>query len=73
MFEQLQGNFIIQKAIKSKFEIRFVNSWSAYDWLSNETSEKITKAMQNNKFEQKVDDLLKIAILMEHGGLLIKL
>lgn len=29
--------------------------------------------MQNNRFDQKVDDVLKMALLMEHGGLLIKL
>lgn len=29
--------------------------------------------MQNTKYEQKVDDLLRMAILKEHGGIIMKL
>ena len=51
MMEQLLGNFIIEKAKESEFEIRFVNAWTAYQWLSNATISRITKTMQNRKFE----------------------
>ncbi len=50
MLEQLLGNFILLKAKESELEIRLVTSWSAYDWLSDETLAKITKTMQNTKF-----------------------
>jgi hypothetical protein len=50
MVEQLLGNFIAQKARESGFEVRFVNAWTAYDFLSHKTTEKITKTMQNRKF-----------------------
>lgn len=73
MLEQLLGNFIILKAKESNYEIRFINSWSAYEWLSNKTIERITHTMQNTKYEQKVDDLLRMAILKEHGGIIMKL
>jgi hypothetical protein len=29
--------------------------------------------MQNTKLEQDVDDLLRLALLMEHGGIIMKL
>lgn len=48
-------------------------SWSAYEWLSPETTAKITKAMQNNKFQQRVGDLLRLGLLMEHGGMILKI
>lgn len=69
----MSGNFIIHKAKQSGYEIRFVDSWSAYDWLTKDITNKITYAMQNSKLEQSVDDLLRLALLLEHGGIMIKL
>ena len=48
-----------------------VNSWTAYDWLSNKAISQITKAMQNSRIDELVDNLLKLALLLEHGGILI--
>lgn len=35
MLEQLLGNYFIHLANESSYEIRAVNSWNAYQWLSN--------------------------------------
>ncbi len=72
MVEQMLGNAIISKARESGYEIRITNSWSAYEWLSEETEQAITSAMQNMQIEEKVNDLLRIALLMEHGGVIMK-
>jgi hypothetical protein len=72
MIEQMFGNFIVQKAEESGYEVRKVNSWSAYQWLSEKTKNKITKSMQNIQIEEKVNEVLKLALLMEHGGLMFR-
>jgi len=56
---------------ESGLEVRFADSWTAYDHLSPATAQKITKAMQNMRIDQKVNELLKVALLMEHGGVLV--
>ena len=67
------GNYLRRAAEDSGFEVRFVNSWSAYEWLSPETESKITKTKHRSVLEHKVDDLLRWGLLMEHGGVMIKL
>lgn len=49
---------------KLGYEVRWVNSWNAYDWLTEATIARISKAMQNSKVDQTVHALLKIALLM---------
>ena len=57
---------------KQGYEVKFVNSWNAYDYIStNETIARIGKAMQNSQIDEGVDNLLKLALLYEHGGVLI--
>jgi hypothetical protein len=34
MLEHLSGNNLIEKAKESGFEVRKVNAWDAYHWLS---------------------------------------
>ena len=34
---------------------------------------KVTKTRQNTKLQMKVDDLLRLALLAEHGGLMVRL
>lgn len=58
-------------ARSSGYEVRFANSWNSYDWLSNERAERITKAMQKNQIDEGVHTLLKLGLLIEHGGVLI--
>jgi len=36
---------------KNGYEVRIVDSWTAYDWLSKPTIHKITKAIQNVKID----------------------
>lgn len=47
-----------------------VNSWTAYDWLSQSMILQITKTIQNAKIDETVDNLLKLALLIEHGGVM---
>jgi len=71
MVEQFLGKNLIRVAKKNDFEIRVVNSWNAYDWLSAKTVQKITKTMQNMRIDQKVNELLQMGLLMENGGLMV--
>ena len=41
-------NYYEEVGRKAEYEVRFANSWNSYDWISNTTSQKITKTMQNN-------------------------
>lgn len=51
MLEDLLINYIIRKTTESGFEVRTVNSRSAYDYLSDATTSMITKVMQNKIIE----------------------
>jgi hypothetical protein len=73
MYEQMLGNYLKLAAEASGFEVRLANSWSAYDWLSPETEKKITKTKHQSLFEHKIDDLLRWGLLMDHGGVMVKL
>ena len=66
------GNYVQERGIASGYEVRLINSLTAYDWLSNNTVQQINYAMQNRKFEVLVEDLLRLGVLMEHGGVLLK-
>lgn len=56
---------------KYGYEIRLINSWNAYDWLTEITTQRITKAMQNTRLDASVSSFLKLGILLENGGILI--
>ena len=58
-------------AISFGYEVRIVNSWTAYDWLSEKTINRISKAMQESKVDETVHNTLKLALLMENGGIMI--
>jgi hypothetical protein len=51
--------------------VRIVNSWTAYDWLSPEVISNITKSIQKNQVDETVCSLLKLALLIEHGGIMV--
>jgi hypothetical protein len=72
MIEQMLGNRIAEAAGKSGYEVRKVSSWSAYRWLSEKTNQTITKTMQNMHIEESVSELLRMALLMEHGGIMLR-
>ena len=52
------------------YEVRVVDSWTAYDWLSPETIKTVTETIQNTKLDETVSNLLKLALLVEHGGVM---
>jgi len=45
------------------YDVRIVNSWTAYDYLSNGTIANITATMQKVKINETVCNLLKLALL----------
>lgn len=60
-------------AKKSKdYEVRFYDGIDAHKWLSPETSSLITSAMAKSKYDIAVDQLLRLALLYENGGIWIK-
>ena len=70
VMEEVMINYYAFLAGKFGYEVRFANSWNSYDWLSQMTTQLITRAMHNTKIDQGVNSFLKLALLMEHGGLL---
>ena len=46
------------------YEVCLINSWTAYDWLSEEITTNITKTMQQVQIDVGVDDLLILAVLI---------
>lgn len=49
---------------RSEYTVRWVDSLSAYQWLSPLTQEKIHHAMLQRYIDFKIGDLLRIALLM---------
>lgn len=68
---QIQLDYFQHLAVLNGYEARIVDSWTAYDWLSAPMISKITKTIQNTKMDVTVCDLLKLGLLMEHGGIMI--
>lgn len=50
-----------------------VNSLTAYDWLSDEMVAFVKDTHQKSKVELNVYELLRLALLYEHGGVAIRL
>jgi hypothetical protein len=50
-----------------------VNSLTAYDWLSDEMAAFVKDTHQKSKVELNVFELLRLALLYEHGGVAIRL
>jgi hypothetical protein len=53
------------------YEVRLVNSLTSYDFLTNKTVYMISKAMQNSKVDEPIHSVLKLALIMENGGVLL--
>jgi hypothetical protein len=53
------------------YEVRLVNSLTSYDFLTNKTVYMISKAMQNSKVDETIHSVLKLALIMENGGVLL--
>ena len=54
------------------YEVRFANSWNSYDWLSQEITDRITKVRQNCKVDEEIHNMLKVALLLENGGVMVE-
>lgn len=72
MLEQVMAHYCIEKAMQSQWKVVIVNSKTAYDYLSPEITQRITYTMQHMLIEEKVNDLLRLALLMENGGIVIR-
>jgi hypothetical protein len=55
------------------FEVRVVNNLNAYDWLSEEMINFVKSTHQNSKVDLPIYELLRLALLYEHGGVSIRL
>lgn len=64
-------HYFAHKATILDYEVRYINSWNSYDWLKEETIQKITKTMQNAKIDEPVHNILKLAVLLQNGGILL--
>ena len=71
MLEQVMGHYLILVGNQSGWEVRVVNSWSAYNHLTPDTQKKITDTMQRMYLEEKVHDLYKLGLLIDNGGVVI--
>ena len=72
MVNQIFINYYIDLSRKMHYELRLINSWTAYNWLSDEISANITKTMQRVQIDVGADELLIMAIMIEHGGIILK-
>jgi len=71
MLEQVMSHYLIHVANQSGWEVKPVNSWSAYGHLNPDTQMKITDTMQRMYLEEKVHDLYKLGLLIDKGGVVI--
>lgn len=69
----LAAKHLIHVGKKSGFDVRVVNAFTAYDWLTPEMTEWVRKTKHKSKYILSVTDILRIALLAEHGGLSVKL
>ena len=71
MMGYLTAANMIEHSKGSKYEVKIANHRNAYNWLTPNTIETIRKAKHSGVTTNKVDDLLKLALLIEHGGILL--
>lgn len=64
---------IIHFAELAGYEIRIVDNINSYQWLSQEMVASIRETHQNSKFDLPVYELLRLALLIEHGGVSVRL
>ena len=73
MEEALIAHNLIHFGNHSGFEVRVVNNLNAYDWLSEEMIAFVKETHQKSKVELNVFELLRLALLYQHGGVSIRL
>lgn len=60
-------------ANKSGFNARIINNYNAYEWLSEDLTELIRSTLHKSKFDFRVGQLLRLALLIEHGGISVEM
>ena len=71
--ESLAAQNLMHFGKQGGFEVRVVNNLNAYDWLSEETTALVREIKHKSKVELPVFELLRLALLYEHGGIAIRL
>ena len=67
------ANNHIDVAKASGFEVRIVDNLNAYDWLSQKSIDFIKQAHLRSIVQMPVFELLRLALLYEHGGVALRL
>ena len=67
----LVANNHIAFAEGSSYEARQVDYLTSYKWLSEPTIDAVKNARSGAKISNSVNDLLRLALLMEHGGVMV--
>jgi len=75
MYESTYLHHINHTFHEQHYEVRFVDSWNAYDYLPDYLPDqqivtRIGKTMQNSQIDEPVHNLLKLALLYQHGGIM---
>lgn len=72
MTDGTAARHLIHVGHKSGFDVRVVDAFSAYDWLSPQMVERVRVAKHKSKYILAVEELLRVALLVEHGGLSVR-
>jgi hypothetical protein len=72
MYDLVYLNNLQETLLSQGYKVYQVNSFNAYDFISDQnTIDRISRAIQGTQIDETVHNLLKLALLAEHGGLLI--
>lgn len=69
----LSAQNLIHFANISNYTVRIVNNHNAYDYLSHSAINSIKQIHQKSKIDLPVYELLRLALLYEHGGVAVRL
>jgi hypothetical protein len=72
MYDLVYLNYLQETLLSQGYKVYQVNSFNAYDFIENKNIiARISRAIQRTQIDETVHNLLKLALLVEHGGLLI--
>lgn len=72
MTEGTAARHLMHVGKKSGFDVRVVDVFTAYGWLSPQMAERVRVAKHKSKYMLAVEELLRVALLVEHGGLFVR-
>ncbi len=64
MIDGIAARHLMHVGQKSGFDVRMVDAFSAYDWLSPEMVERVRVAKHKSKYIMTVEELLRVALLV---------